>query len=129
MPGQEPPLKLFINLIKAALESLNFLQDYSDLPREYLLDLGERLFQYFDILEDNIRLQCNLHKMYKHKFKSRYIPEFSYQPRKILPLGYTIQSRDEYLCDCYILEIILLFIFFGVVVKNALVTSEQLLMG
>ena len=99
MPGQEPPLKLFINLMKAALESLNFLQEYSDLPREYLLDLGERLFQYFDILEDNIRLQCNLPKKYKHKFKSRYIPEFHYPPRKILPMGYTIQSRDEYLCD------------------------------
>ena len=54
MPGQEPPLKLFINLMKAALESLKFLQEYSDLPREYLLDLGERLFQYFDILEDNV---------------------------------------------------------------------------
>ena len=52
--------------MKAALESLKFLQEYSDLPREYLLDLGERLFQYFDILEDNIRLQCNLLKKYKH---------------------------------------------------------------
>ena len=99
MPGQEPPLKLFINLMKAALESLKFLQEYSDLPREYLLDLGERLFQYFDILEDNIRLQCNLSNKYKCKFKSRYIPEFSYPPRKILPMGYTIQSRDEYLHD------------------------------
>ena len=48
--------------MKAALDSLKFLQEYSDLPREYLLDLGERLFQYFDILEDNIRLQCNLPK-------------------------------------------------------------------
>ena len=99
MPGQEPPLKLFINLMKATLESLKFLQEYSDLPREYLLDLGERLFQYFDILEDNIRLQCNLPKKYKCKFKSRYIPEFSCPPRKILTVGYTIQSRDEYLCD------------------------------
>ena len=46
MPGQEPPLKLFINLMKAALESLKFSQEYSDLPREYLFELGERLFQY-----------------------------------------------------------------------------------
>ena len=100
MPRQEPPLKLFINLMKAALESLKFLHEYSDLPREYLLDLGERLFQYFDILEDNIRLQCKCKDYkYKCKFKSRYIPEFSYPPRKILPMGYAIQSRDEYLCD------------------------------
>ena len=99
MPGQEPPLTLFINLMKAALESLKFLQEYSDLPREYLLDLGERLFQYFNILEDNLRLQYNLPKKYKHKFKAGYIPEFSYLPRKILPMGYTIQSRDKYLHD------------------------------
>ena len=99
MPGQEPPLKLFINLMKAALDSIKFLQEYSDLPREYLLDLGERLSQYFNILEDNIRLQCNLPKKYKHKFKSRYIPEFSDPPRKILPMGYIIQSSDEYLYD------------------------------
>ena len=83
--------------MKAALESLKFLQEYSDLPRDYLLDLGERLFQNFNILEDNIRLQCNLLNKYKHKFKSRYIPEFSYPPRKILSMGYTIQNRDEYL--------------------------------
>ena len=48
--------------MKAALDSLKFLQEYSDLPREYLLDLGERLFQYFDTLEDNLRLQYNLPK-------------------------------------------------------------------
>ena len=99
MPGQEPPLKLFINFMKAALESLKFLQEYSDLPREYLLDLGERLFQYFDNFEESIRLQCNLLKKYKRKFKSRYIPEFSYPPRTILPMGYAIQNRDNYLCD------------------------------
>ena len=56
--------------MKAALESLKFLQEYSDLPREYLLDLGERLFQYFDILEDNIRLQYNLPKKYKVQINS-----------------------------------------------------------
>ena len=95
MPGQEPPLTLFINFMKAALDSLKFLQEYSDLPREYLLDLSERLFQYFDSLEDNLRLQHTLQKKYKHKFKSRYIPKFSCPPRKILPMGYTIQSRDE----------------------------------
>ena len=85
--------------MKAALDSLKFLQEYSDLPGEYLLDLGERLFHYFNSLEDNLRLQHNLRKKYKRKFKSRYIPEFYYPPRKILPMGYTIQSRDEYLHD------------------------------
>ena len=99
MPGQEPPLTLFINFMKAAVDSLKFLQEYNDLPREYLLDLGERIFQYFNSLEDNLRLQHNLPKKYKCKFKSRYIPKSSCPTRKILPMGYTIQSRDEYLHD------------------------------
>ena len=85
--------------MKAALESLKFLQEYSDLPREYLLDLGERLFQYFNSLEDNLRLQHNLPKKYKCKFKSRYILKCSCPTRKILPMGYTIQSRGKYLHD------------------------------
>ena len=68
--------------MKAALDSLKSLQEYSDLPRDYLLDLGERLFQYFDSLEDNLRLQHNLQKKYKRKFKSRYIPKFSCPPGK-----------------------------------------------
>ena len=85
--------------MKAALESLKFFQEYSDLPREYLLDFGERLFQYFKILEDNLRLQHNLPKKYKHKFKARYIPEFSCPAGKNLPMRHTTQSRDEYWHD------------------------------
>ena len=85
--------------MKAALDSLKFLQEYSDLPREYLLDLGERLFQYFDSLEDNLRLQHTLQKKYNINVSSDIFLSLVVHLGKFFLWGYTIQSRDEYLYD------------------------------
>ena len=82
MPGQDPPLKLLINLMKAALEALKFLQEYSILLSHYLQDLGKRLYEYFNKLDEEIRQQCNLPKKYKHKPKSQYIPSLFTQKGK-----------------------------------------------
>ena len=71
MPGQDPPFAILINQMRASLAALEFLRKHSDLSGEYLGDLGERLYHYYNQIETEIRTSVPKVRTCKPKCPSR----------------------------------------------------------